>query len=128
MIFKLFLTFSVCLCSSVAELKSFNPKVLGLILRVGIFFFLSTFLVSLFWTQVQILAKIGIFTTPYHTLRTYTRGSLWGFWMPPGGWGVAESGGNMSKLRNKLKLFSKKMANFELLKNGSSKSNILLIC
>ena len=62
---------------------------------------------------VQIPAGNAHFSAAFSSHATYVRGSLWGSWIPPGGWGVAESGGNRLKLRNRLKLFSKKSFKIE---------------
>ena len=70
-------------------------------------------------SRVRIPFKIAIFSAAFSSHATYVRGSLWGSWIPPGGWGVAESGGNRLKLRNRLKLFSKKSFKIELLWNPS---------
>ena len=63
--------------------------------------------------RVQIPAGNAHFSAAFSSHATYVRGSLWGSWIPPGGWGVAESGGNRLKLRNRLKLFSKKSFKIE---------------
>ena len=51
--------------------------------------------------------------------------SLWDFWITLGEWEAEESWGNKFKLEKELRLCSKKMANFELFKNGSFKIKIL---
>ena len=65
---------------------------------------------------VQIPAGNAHFSAAFSSHATYARGSLWGSWIPPGGWGVAESCGNSFKLRNRLKLCSKKSFKIELFK------------
>ena len=65
-------------------------------------------------------------STAFNSRPTYPRKSLWGSWIPLGGWGVAESGGNRVKIENKLLLFSKKFQNFDLFKNPSFKVDNIL--
>ena len=67
-------------------------------------------------SRVQIPAGNAHFPAAFSSHATYARGSLWGSWIPPGGWGVAESCGNSFKLRNRLKLCSKKSFKIELFK------------
>ena len=79
-------------------------------------------------SRVQIPAGNAHFPAAFSSHATYARGSLWGSWIPPGGWGVAESGGNRFKLRNRLKLFSKKSFKRALFKIPSWKlKNIFLV-
>ena len=66
-------------------------------------------------------------STAFNSRPTYPRKSLWGSWIPLGGWGVAESCGNMFKLRNKRKLCSRKSFKIESFKIHSRKIKNIFI-
>ena len=74
--------------------------------------------------RVQFPAGNGYFSAVFSSHATYARGSLGGYWKTPGGWGVAESCGNMFKLRNKWKLCSKKVSKLNHSKFPCEKSKI----